>query len=56
MPGAPLLIRSKETPAPASAFSTRHAVRHVVGRDEVERTVGQAGPQGVAIGRRPERR
>ena len=45
----------------------RHAVRglgllgvdpigHVVGRDKVERAVGEASPQGLAVDRRPERR
>ena len=52
MPGAPLLIWSNGTPAPASAFSTSRRSGDVVGGDEVERAVGQARPQRVAIGRR----
>ena len=32
------------------------AVRDVVGGDQIERAVGQARPQRVAVGRRPERR
>ena len=56
MPGAPLLIRSNETPRAASAFSTAEPIGDVVGRDEVERAIGEAGPQRVAVGRRPERR
>ena len=56
MPGAPLLIWSNETPLPASAFSTATRSGDVVGRHEVERPVGQALPQRVAIGGGAQRR
>ena len=56
MPGAPLLISLNGTPLPASAFSIARRSGHVVGRDEVERAVGEARPQRVAIGGATERR
>ncbi len=56
MPGAPLLISLNGTPRAASAFSTVEPIRDVVRRDEVERAVGEAGPQRVAVGGGAERR
>ncbi len=50
MPGAPLLISLNGTPFAAAAFSVSRRSGDVVGRDEVERAVGEAGPQGVAVG------
>ena len=50
MPGAPLLIWSNETPCPGLGLLDRQAIGDVVGRHEVERPVGQALPQRVAIG------
>ena len=56
MPGAPLLIWSNGHAVGRSAFSVSSRSGDVVGGDQVERAVGQAGPQRVAVGRRPERR
>ena len=56
MPGAPLLIRSNETPDAGLGLLDGQPVGHVVGGDEVERAVGQPGPQRVAIGGRAQRR
>ena len=56
MPGAPLLIRSNGTPCRGLGLLDADAVGDMVGRDEVERPVGEPGPQRVAIRRRPEGR
>ena len=56
MPGAPLEIRSKDTPCAATRLLDADAVGHVVGRDQVEGPVGEAGPQRVLVARRAERR
>ncbi len=49
MPGAPLLIWSNDTPCAGLGLLDADPVGDVVGRDEVERAVGQPRPQRVAI-------
>ena len=56
MPGAPLLIRSNDDAVRGLGLLDPDAIGDVVGRDEVERAVGQARPQRVAIGGGAQRR
>ena len=52
MPGAPLLISLNGTPPRGLGLLDGEPIGDVVGRDEIERAVGQARPQRVAVGRR----